>query len=108
MKNCLFCQIVRGEEPADFVYQDDKVVALNDPYPQAKTHILVIPRKHLSSIGDMEEENESLVGHLFRVAKEVAQEKGLSDYHLIINTGEVQRILHLHLHLVSPDIKHLP
>lgn len=108
MKDCLFCQIIRGEKPADFVYQDDKVVALNDPYPQAKTHILVIPRKHLSSIEDMEEEDESLVGHLFRVAKKVAQEKGLSGYHLIINAGEVQKILHLHLHLVSPDIKHLP
>jgi len=110
MKDCPFCQIVKGEKPADFIYQDEKAVAFNDLNPQGKIHILIVPRKHLSSIQEMEEEDRLLVGHLFWVAKKIAQEKDLSGYRLIFNVGEEggQKVPHLHLHLVSPEVKHLP
>jgi histidine triad (HIT) family protein len=110
MKDCLFCQIIAGVIPKEFVYQDEEAVAFRDLNPQGKTHLLIVPRKHISSIKEMEEEDQSLIGHLFWVAKKLAEKENLVGYNLVFNVGEEggQQIFHLHLHLLSPEVKHLP
>ncbi|MFC1825501.1 histidine triad nucleotide-binding protein [Thermodesulfobacteriota bacterium] len=105
MKDCIFCQIVRGERPADFVYQGDSVVAFKDRNPQAPVHLLLVPRKHIRSINDLAEEDLPLVSELFLRAKEIAKDLGIhqSGYRLGINVekGGGQYIFHLHLHLAG-------
>lgn len=109
MIDCVFCQIVSGEKPTDFVYQDNKVVAFYDARPLAKIHVVIIPRKHIASIQDIEKEDELLIGHLVWVAKKIAQDKGLTGYHLVFNVGSEggQTVFHIHLHLLSSDFKPL-
>jgi histidine triad (HIT) family protein len=104
MKDCVFCKRISEEKSADFVYQDEKVVAFDDLHPRAKVHVLIVPRKHIPTIREIEEEDKSLMGHLVWVAKKIAQDKGLTNYHLIFNVG-VQEVFHIHLHLLSSDFK---
>jgi histidine triad (HIT) family protein len=103
--DCLFCRIVAGEVPADAVYQDDRSMAFRDINPQAPTHLLVIPRDHIESLDDASQKDESLLGHLLRVAARVANEQGLSEggYRTVINTGAGagQSVFHLHLHVLG-------
>ena len=96
-------KIAAGEMEADIVYEDDQCVAFRDVNPQAPTHILVIPRKEIPMLQDMNTEDEGLVGHLFLVAKQVAEQEGLKDYRLVINNGSGagQSVFHLHLHLLG-------
>ena len=105
MKDCVFCQIVSGEKSAEIVYQDDQVLAFNDLHPKTRVHILVIPKKHIASISEMKEEDETLIGHLIFVAQKIAHGKGLEGYHLIFNVGSQggQKIFHIHLHLISAE-----
>jgi histidine triad (HIT) family protein len=102
---CVFCKIVAGERPADRLYQDERVTAFRDIHPAAPTHILIVPNKHIDSVNDLDPEDECLVGHLFVVARHLAQANGLSEagYRLIINTGPYagQAVYHLHLHLLG-------
>lgn len=107
MKDCVFCQIVRGERKADIVYEDEQVIAFKNYHPQAKTHLLIIPKKHISSLKEMKKEDETLIGHLVFVAKQLAEEKGLRGYHLVFNVGSEggQTVFHVHLHLLSSDAK---
>ncbi len=104
-KDCIFCKIIEGETPADFVYQDDSVVAFKDKYPQAPEHILLVPRKHIRSINDLSEDDGELVSQLLLRAKEVAKERGInsSGYKLFFNVerGGGQLVFHLHLHLMG-------
>jgi histidine triad (HIT) family protein len=104
-QDCIFCRVVAGEIPADIVYRDDRAVAFRDINPQAPVHALVIPREHLDSLDDASARDESLLGHLLRVAARVANEQGLSEsgYRTIINTGAGagQSVFHLHLHVVG-------
>ncbi len=100
----LFQRIADGEIPGDFVYQDDQCFAIRDINPVAPTHILVIPRKPIPSIDDLEAEDASLVGHLFVVAKQIAAEEGLQDgYRLVFNCGThgQQTVRHIHLHVIG-------
>lgn len=100
----LFQKIIDGEVDADIVYEDDRCVAFHDIDPQAPTHILVVPRKPIPTLDDLEPEHEKLVGHLFVVAREIAQEEGLRDgYRTVINCGDDggQSVYHLHLHLLG-------
>jgi len=99
----IFGKIAAGEMEADIVYEDDQCVAFRDVNPQAPTHILVIPRKEIPMLQDMNTEDEGLVGHLFLVAKQVAEQEGLKDYRLVINNGSGagQSVFHLHLHLLG-------
>ena len=101
--DCIFCKIVAEEIPADVVYTDDQVIAFRDISPQAPTHILVIPREHISSVNDLSEDHASMVGRLILVAKELAAEDGLAEsgYRLVLNTGPDggQAVSHIHLHL---------
>ncbi len=104
-ENCLFCKIVEGEIPSDFVHQDDSCVVIRDINPQAPMHVLVIPRDHIESLDDASQRDEGLLGHLLRVAARVANELGHADsgYRCVINTGEGagQSVFHLHVHVLG-------
>lgn len=102
---CIFCKIVAKEAQATIVYRDEQVTAFRDTHPVAPTHILVVPNKHIESVAALETEDEQLVGHLFTVARKLAEAEGIArgGYRLITNTGPNggQTIFHLHLHLVG-------
>ena len=104
-QTCLFCRIVAGEITADVVYQDERSVALRDINPQAPMHVLVIPLDHIESLDEASQREESLLGHLLRVAARVANEQGYSEsgYRTVINTGAGagQSVFHLHLHVLG-------
>ena len=104
-QSCLFCRIVAGEIPADFVHQDDRAVVISDSNPQAPTHLLVIPKEHLDSLDDASQKDEALLGHLLRVAARVANDAGLAEsgYRTVINTGAGagQSVFHLHVHVLG-------
>lgn len=100
----IFQKIIDREVDADIVHEDDRCVAFRDINPQAPTHILIVPRTPIPSLDDLTEEDEELVGHLFVVARELAQEEGLDNgYRTVINCGEDggQSVYHLHLHLLG-------
>ncbi|MGI6455482.1 MAG: histidine triad nucleotide-binding protein [bacterium] len=102
-KDCIFCKIIAGEIPAQFEYEDEHVVAFRDINPQAPVHTLVIPRQHISKIGDVSEEDKDILFRLVQAAKVIAQKSGIYDegYRLVINSGDNggQTVYHLHLHL---------
>ena len=103
--NCLFCRIVAGEIPADFVHQDDLVLAFRDINPKAPTHILIIPREHIDSAADLGEDNAAMLGRMFAVAADLAREAGIADrgFRLVTNSGPAagQSVDHLHFHLMG-------
>jgi histidine triad (HIT) family protein len=102
---CLFCRIAAGEIPSNKVYSDDDVYAFRDINPAAPQHILVIPRKHLSSLNDAGPEDEALMGKLLLSARSIAQGLGFADdgFRTVINTGEHggQTVFHVHVHVLS-------
>ena len=104
-EDCLFCKIVAGEIPADIVYESDTAIAFRDINPQAPTHVLIIPRRHIATINDIAEEDQSLVGSLYTAAREIAQKDGIADvgYRVVMNCNEAagQTVFHIHLHLVG-------
>jgi len=100
----MFQKIIDGEASADIVYDDDHCVAFRDIEPQAPTHILIVPRKPIPSLDDLQEEDRDLVGHLFIVARDIARDEGLRDgYRTVINCGDDggQSVYHLHMHLLG-------
>jgi histidine triad (HIT) family protein len=101
--DCLFCKIANKEVPAEIVYQDDKIVVFKDINPKAPTHLLIIPKKHISSVDHVELQDKELMGELILVAQKIARGKKLKGYRLQINVGRPagQIIDHLHLHLLS-------
>jgi histidine triad (HIT) family protein len=103
--SCLFCKIISGEIPGDFVHTDDRCVVIRDINPQAPMHSLVIPREHLESLDDASQKDEALLGHLLRVAARIANDEGHgeSGYRTVINTGAGagQSVLHLHVHVLA-------
>jgi histidine triad (HIT) family protein len=103
MADCLFCKIAKKEISSSIVYEDDKVFAFNDINPKAPTHILVIPKRHVSSVAD--KEAAAVVGDLFSVMKKLAEEKGVdkTGYRIIVNHGRDsgQAVPHLHFHLLG-------
>ena len=103
--SCLFCRIAAGEIPADIVYSDEEVVAFRDIAPQAPTHILIIPRKHIASVNDLTEDDTEVMGHLFQVARQLAESEGIADdgYRMVLNAGADggQTVFHIHLHLLG-------
>jgi len=105
MAGCLFCQIIARERPALFVYEDDRLVAINDINPQAPLHVLVIPRRHIATLNDLAAEDAGLVGDLVRRAAAVAKEKGYAErgYRTLLNCNREagQSIYHIHLHLLA-------
>lgn len=104
MEDCVFCKIANGEIPTNKVYEDESVVAFNDMDPQAPTHILVIPKKHISSASQIDASNSEIVAHIFEVIAKIAEEKGFADdFRVVNNCGERagQTVHHLHFHLMS-------
>lgn len=105
MSECIFCQIISGKSPAKILYQDDQVTAFRDIHPAAPIHILVVPNKHISSVNEMTQEDEALIGKLFSAARDLAAQEGIehSGYRLVVNTGPNagQAVFHLHLHLLG-------
>ena len=103
--SCLFCKIVSKEAKATIVYSDEQVTAFRDIRPVARTHILIVPNKHIESVNTLEIEDEQLVGHIFTVANQLAKQEGIDKdgYRLITNTGinGGQTIFHLHVHLIG-------
>lgn len=105
MNKCTFCQIVAGIRPGTIIYQDQQTTAFHDIHPVAPSHVLIVPNKHIVSINEVELEDENLIGHLFTVARQVAEQEGIhkSGYRMIINTGPDanQTIFHVHMHLIG-------
>lgn len=103
MTDCLFCKIVHGDIPSNKIYEDDKVYAFHDIDPKAPTHFLVIPKEHIVSCGEVTEENEAVVGHMFTVIAKLAQQMKLSDFRVVSNCGEKagQSVFHLHFHVLA-------
>ena len=103
--NCLFCKILDGDIPADVIYEADSAIAFRDINPQAPTHVLIIPRRHISTINDLDENDRETVGELFLAAKEIASREGLSEpgYRVVMNCNEGagQSVFHIHLHLLG-------
>jgi len=103
--SCVFCKIVSKEAKAELVYRDDQVTAFRDIHPVAPTHILIVPNKHIESVSTLEVEEEQLMGHLFTVARKLAEGEGISKggYRLITNSGTDggQTVYHLHVHLIG-------
>ena len=101
----IFSKIINGKAPADIVYEDDRVTAFRDIKPAAPTHILIVPKKIIPTVNDLEEEDAVLVGHMALVAKKLAAEEGIAEqgYRLIINCNRDggQVVFHLHLHLIG-------
>ncbi|HEY7470993.1 MAG TPA: histidine triad nucleotide-binding protein [Gemmatimonadota bacterium] len=105
MSGCLFCGIVAGEIPSDLVAEDDEWVAIRDIDPQAPTHILVVPRRHIATLDELEAGDEPLAGTLVGAAAEIARAEGLVDggYRVVMNcgAGAGQSVFHIHLHLLG-------
>jgi len=102
---CLFCEIVAGRIPAKVAYQDEDIMAFHDINPQAPTHTLIIPKKHITSLLDLSPQDDVLVGSLVRKARDLAQKVGVSEngFRLVFNCGEDAgySVYHIHLHLVG-------
>ena len=112
MFGCPFCQIASHEKPAKIVFEDEQCLALQDIHPQAPVHILVIPRKHISSLNDDLKEDEQLLGHLLAVAGRIAKFSGIDDtgFRTVINTNAEagQTVFHLHIHVLGGRIMRWP
>jgi len=104
-KDCIFCKIVNGKIPTEFLYQDDKLVVFRDINPHAPVHILIVPKKHMRSINDLTENDREIISHMIMVGKDMAKKESvnLSGYKLLFNVerGGGQVIFHLHLHLIG-------
>jgi histidine triad (HIT) family protein len=102
---CIFCQIASGKIPSDIVYQDEEVIAFRDINPQAPVHLVIIPRKHITSLAHLSEADAALIGRMVAIANQLAKKEGVADkgYRLAINCGEEggQAVPHLHLHLLG-------
>lgn len=104
MSDCIFCKIAAGQIPAKMVYEDEDIVAFPDIQPQRPVHILVIPRRHISSLAEVSPTDEGLLGRLLGVAHRIAAEQGSPEgFRVIINTGPIggQEVMHLHMHIVG-------
>lgn len=102
MDDCLFCRIVAGRIPATIVYEDDDVMAINDVFPRAPFHVLVVPRKHVARLSELED--EPLGGQLLQAVRRVAVQGGVGDnFRLVVNNGDDagQTVPHLHLHVLG-------
>jgi histidine triad (HIT) family protein len=103
--DCIFCKIVNKEIPAKVVYEDDKVLAFHDINPQAPYHILVIPKKHISTLTDLTEEDKELIGHIYLVINKLAQDLGFAErgFRVVVNCQEEagQTVFHIHFHVLA-------
>ena len=112
MTDCLFCNIISREIPGSIVYEDDHVLAFNDINPQAPTHVLVVTKRHITSLNELSPEDDQIVGELVRRAAAIAQERGISagGFRTVFNTNRDagQTVFHIHLHLLGGRAMHWP
>ncbi len=112
MTDCLFCRIAERGIPAKILYEDELSLAFEDVNPQAPTHVLVIPRKHIPTALDIREEDKGLIGHLYIVASKIAREKGIAQpgFRLVMNCNRDagQAVYHIHLHVLGGRRMHWP
>lgn len=105
MNECIFCKIIKGEIPIEFIYQDDMAVAFNDLHPAAPVHVLIVPKQHIPTIDDLKKEDENLAGRMIITAQKIARNLNISEngYRLIFNVKKHggQEIDHIHLHLLG-------
>ena len=105
MSDCLFCGIVEGHVKGDVVYRDESVVAFRDIRPRAPVHILIVPRKHVASILDLEANDQTAIGQIFIVIAKLAREQGIAEsgFRVVANSGADagQTVFHLHFHLLG-------
>ena len=104
-QDCLFCKIVAGDIPADIIFDSDTAIAFRDINPQAPTHVLVIPRKHIATINDLDEADRETVGDLYLAARDIARQEGIAEegYRAVMNcnAGAGQTVFHIHLHILG-------
>lgn len=112
MTDCLFCKMASGEISPDIVYQDEDVLAFRDINPQAPTHVLVIPRKHIATTNDLQVDDGELIGKLYLAAKDIAQAEGIAEagYRTVMNCNAEagQAVFHIHLHVLGGRPMHWP
>ena len=105
MEDCLFCKIINGDIPADKVFENERLLAFRDINPAAPTHILIIPKIHISTLNDLQPEHNALMGELVRTASEIAKQEGIAEagYRTGFNCNEAggQTVFHIHLHLLG-------
>ncbi len=105
MADCIFCKIIAGEIPSKQVYQDELVTAFHDINPVAPVHVLIVPNEHIPSVAEVEAQHEAILGHMFTVARQIAEQLGVaqSGFRLVVNTGRDggQDVFHLHMHLLG-------
>ena len=103
--SCLFCRIIAREIPGSIVYEDDRVLAFNDINPQAPTHVLVVPKRHIQTLNDLAPKHDALIGEVVRRAAAIANDRGLSagGFRTVFNTNRDagQTVFHIHLHLIG-------
>ncbi len=105
MEDCIFCKIIKKEIPSEIVYEDEEIIAFKDINPAAPIHILVIPKKHISSIIDMKKEDEATIGRIYSIINKIAEDIGIKEkgFRVILNCGEDggQEVKHIHFHLLA-------
>ena len=105
MEDCLFCKIIKGEIPSSKVYEDEEILAFRDIHPVAPVHVLVIPKKHISSLVDLKPEDENIIGRIYTVINKMAEQEGILEkgFRVVVNCGEDggQEVKHLHFHLLG-------
>ena len=105
MNDCIFCKIIKREIPSEIVYEDNEIIAFRDVNPAAPVHVLVIPKKHISSLVDLTEDDEKVVGRIYTVINKIAKEEGIDEkgFRVVVNCGEDggQEVKHLHFHILG-------
>lgn len=105
MSTCLFCSICEGGIPAKKIYEDDRIIVIEDISPVAPVHLLLIPKEHVVNANDLTEQHDALIGHIYRTAARIAKEKGIAEdgYRIVNNTnaGAGQSVFHIHFHLLG-------
>lgn len=105
MNDCIFCKIIGKEIPSQIVYEDEEILAFKDIAPKAPVHIIVIPKKHIKKITEIEKQDEAVIGRIYNVINQIAKEQGIAEdgFRVIINCGENggQEVPHVHFHLLG-------
>ncbi|MFZ5555452.1 MAG: histidine triad nucleotide-binding protein [Pseudomonadota bacterium] len=104
MQDCIFCKIIRGEIPSRKVYEDDELFAFHDINPVAPVHFMIVPKRHVASLMDVDDSHRDVLGRLMVAAPRLAREQGLKEgFRTIVNTGRISRqeVFHLHVHVIG-------
>ena len=105
MDDCIFCKIIKKQIPCELLYEDESVIGFKDISPEAPVHIVIIPKVHISNLNFLSEDSANIIGHIFIVAKKIAEDLGVSEtgYRVVSNCGKHggQTVQHIHFHLLA-------